>query len=523
MLRQTCAHARRQARTRPRPRTTRRSARGRRTVRPAVRPPVRPARPGGGEAPAVLRPAAAARRTSPPPASSTTGTSAAWTCWPTATPTPPSSCCTHTSEHGARVAHGARGPGPGAVRRRHVRRGPRQLRVDHRASTRPTTTRSSGSAWPRPSSVTSPRRSSTWRWRRPCAPTSPTTPPRCAARGPRSPRPGAEPGERPARQGAGRLRRGRWPTPYDVALYDLDGVLYLAGEPGAARRGERGGRARARAARRVRHQQRLAPSRRGRRAPHRRWASRRTRTTSSPARRPPPGGCAEHLPAGQRRCSCSAPTASPTRSRRSGLRPVRQRGRAAGGRRAGPGPGHRLGATSPRRLVALRAGALWVAGNSDSTYPSPRGPLPGNGAIVAALATASGQQPVVVGKPEPALHRESVERVGAPAAAGGRRPARHRRARRGARRVRQPARAHRRRRRSTSCSPRRRACGRRTSSADLRGLLVPHAPVVLDGRRRALRRRAGATWQGGELVLTGEGDEALRAACALSWARVDTA
>jgi HAD superfamily hydrolase (TIGR01450 family) len=63
--------------------------------------------------------------------------------------------------------------------------------------------------------------------------------------------------------------------------------------------------------------------------------------------------------------------------------------------------------------VAVRAGALWVAGNADSTYPSPRGPLPGNGAMVAALATATGAEPVVVGKPSPELHRESVERVGA--------------------------------------------------------------------------------------------------------------
>lgn len=61
--------------------------------------------------------------------------------------------------------------------------------------------------------------------------------------------------------------------------------------------------------------------------------------------------------------------------------------------------------------VALRAGALWVASNADSTYPSPRGPLPGNGAMVAALVTATGRTPVVVGKPEPELHRASVERV----------------------------------------------------------------------------------------------------------------
>jgi HAD superfamily hydrolase (TIGR01450 family) len=63
--------------------------------------------------------------------------------------------------------------------------------------------------------------------------------------------------------------------------------------------------------------------------------------------------------------------------------------------------------------VAILGGALWVAGNRDSTYPSSRGPLPGNGAMVRALVEATGLEPVVVGKPEPELHRTSVERVGA--------------------------------------------------------------------------------------------------------------
>ncbi len=64
--------------------------------------------------------------------------------------------------------------------------------------------------------------------------------------------------------------------------------------------------------------------------------------------------------------------------------------------------------------VALRAGALWVATNTDSTFPSPRGPLPGNGALVAAVATATGQVPdEIVGKPHPRLHQESVRRSGA--------------------------------------------------------------------------------------------------------------
>jgi glycerol-1-phosphatase len=61
--------------------------------------------------------------------------------------------------------------------------------------------------------------------------------------------------------------------------------------------------------------------------------------------------------------------------------------------------------------AAVHAGALWVTGNRDSTLPSPRGPLPGNGTLVAAVATATGREPLVAGKPEPALHEESVARV----------------------------------------------------------------------------------------------------------------
>jgi glycerol 3-phosphatase-2 len=54
--------------------------------------------------------------------------------------------------------------------------------------------------------------------------------------------------------------------------------------------------------------------------------------------------------------------------------------------------------------VALRAGAQWIATNVDITLPSPRGPLPGNGSLVAALATATGLRPEVIGKPEPAMY-----------------------------------------------------------------------------------------------------------------------
>lgn len=63
--------------------------------------------------------------------------------------------------------------------------------------------------------------------------------------------------------------------------------------------------------------------------------------------------------------------------------------------------------------VALRAGAVWVACNVDPTLPTERGPLPGNGSMVAALRTASDREPQVAGKPAPALLHEAAGRAGA--------------------------------------------------------------------------------------------------------------
>jgi HAD superfamily hydrolase (TIGR01450 family) len=56
-----------------------------------------------------------------------------------------------------------------------------------------------------------------------------------------------------------------------------------------------------------------------------------------------------------------------------------------------------------RTAATVRDGARFVATNLDPTYPGPDRPLPGNGALVAAVATASGVQPEVAGKPEPAM------------------------------------------------------------------------------------------------------------------------
>jgi glycerol 3-phosphatase-2 len=49
--------------------------------------------------------------------------------------------------------------------------------------------------------------------------------------------------------------------------------------------------------------------------------------------------------------------------------------------------------------IAVRAGALWVACNTDPTLPTERGLVIGNGALVAAVTVATDEQPVVAGKP----------------------------------------------------------------------------------------------------------------------------
>jgi HAD superfamily hydrolase (TIGR01450 family) len=64
---------------------------------------------------------------------------------------------------------------------------------------------------------------------------------------------------------------------------------------------------------------------------------------------------------------------------------------------------------------AVQAGALWVATNRDATLPTHRGVAPGNGALIGAVATATGVQPgVATGKPEPPLYDLSVTRLGVP-------------------------------------------------------------------------------------------------------------
>jgi HAD superfamily hydrolase (TIGR01450 family) len=60
--------------------------------------------------------------------------------------------------------------------------------------------------------------------------------------------------------------------------------------------------------------------------------------------------------------------------------------------------------------LAIRAGALWVTANLDATLPTERGLVPGNGSMVAALRAATAAEPLVAGKPAPALMQDALAR-----------------------------------------------------------------------------------------------------------------
>jgi len=61
---------------------------------------------------------------------------------------------------------------------------------------------------------------------------------------------------------------------------------------------------------------------------------------------------------------------------------------------------------------AVRNGARLLASNDDATYPTPEGLIPGGGAILAAVATASGVTPTIAGKPYAPMATLVRERCG---------------------------------------------------------------------------------------------------------------
>jgi glycerol-1-phosphatase len=197
---------------------------------------------------------------------------------------------------------------------------------------------------------------------------------------------------------------------YDVALLDLDGVVYLgaAAVPGAAdalARARGGG-------------MRLAfVTNNASRSPSRIAAQ--LVSLGVPAT---PDEVVTSAHAAARLIAARLPAGSPVlvvgsiglrmAVRERGLRPVSTAAERPAAVVQGYGPDVGYGLLAEGAL-AVQAGAWFVASNADVTLPTARGLQPGNGSLVQVIATATGTQPVVAGKPEPPLQAEAVARSGA--------------------------------------------------------------------------------------------------------------
>jgi HAD superfamily hydrolase (TIGR01450 family) len=188
---------------------------------------------------------------------------------------------------------------------------------------------------------------------------------------------------------------------YDLVIFDLDGVIYLIDKPipGASEAVER--------LRSEGTPVAYATNNASRRAPDVAALLTGMGVPAAPDEVLTSAGAAaavlaEKLPAGASVLVVGA-EALRAEVRDAGLKPVErlEDSPAAVVQGYGPDVGWRILAEA---ALSVRAGAIWVATNTDRTLPSPRGPLPGNGSLVAVLRTALDRDPdVIVGKPEPGL------------------------------------------------------------------------------------------------------------------------
>jgi HAD superfamily hydrolase (TIGR01450 family) len=304
---------------------------------------------------------------------------------------------------------------------------------------------------------------------------------------------------------------------YDVGLLDLDGVVYLGGVaiPGAAEALRKAAAAGMRFAFVTNNAYRTPATIAAQLNGLGVTASPQDIVTSAQAAS---RLLAEKLPAGSAVLVVGG-TGLRAAVRERGLRPVSAA--AAGPAAVVQGYSPDIGyAQLAEGALAVQAGALFVATNTDATLPTPRGRQPGNGALVQVIVTATGVTPLVAGKPEPPLHAESVQRTGArrPLVVGDRLDTDIE----GACRVgadsllvltgvTQPADL-------LLAPPQRRPA---YVAAGLDGLLEPHPEVTAAGGGFACRGWA-ARWAAGDqrLELTGSGDriDGLRALAAAAWA-----
>lgn len=65
-----------------------------------------------------------------------------------------------------------------------------------------------------------------------------------------------------------------------------------------------------------------------------------------------------------------------------------------------------------KATLLIQAGAEFIGTNPDTNLPTERGLVPGNGALIAFLEAATGQQARIVGKPEAIIMEEALEKLG---------------------------------------------------------------------------------------------------------------
>jgi glycerol 3-phosphatase-2 len=196
---------------------------------------------------------------------------------------------------------------------------------------------------------------------------------------------------------------------YDLALLDLDGVVYIGQDavPDAAERLEEAAAA----------------------------GMRLAFVTNNASR--PPSAVAKHLtalgiPAGDDDVVTSAQAAARLLARRldaesrvfvigghglfealedEGLHPVQSAGDEPSAVVSGYDP-DLLWRTISEGAILVRQGLPWVASNTDRTVPTARGKGPGNGVLVDLVARFADREPEVAGKPLPPLFEETLRRVG---------------------------------------------------------------------------------------------------------------
>ncbi len=62
--------------------------------------------------------------------------------------------------------------------------------------------------------------------------------------------------------------------------------------------------------------------------------------------------------------------------------------------------------------LLIQKGCVFIGTNPDVTLPTPIGFLPGSGTIIGAIEIATGQKPIIIGKPEPLLYKIAMKRLG---------------------------------------------------------------------------------------------------------------